>query len=125
MDWAEEQSKAIVARIVKWLEDDSRPATELFQIWDQVATALRTAERRGIESVAQWRHKKRGTTYTEIGRARLQQSGQFGPTEGDELVIYRSDTDGSLWARATSEFMDGRFEALAAPPADAAEPPTG
>ncbi len=54
-----------------------------------------------------WRHLKRGTTYEEIGRARLQAS--YPPNEGDVLVIYRGD-DGKLWAREENEFLDGRFE---------------
>ena len=55
-----------------------------------------------------WRHLKRGTTYEEIGRARLQASTCL-PDEGDVLIIYRGD-DGKLWAREENEFLDGRFE---------------
>lgn len=55
-----------------------------------------------------WRHKKRGTTYVEIGRATLQAA--TGPAgEGDTLVIYRGE-DGQLWAREAHEFEDGRFD---------------
>lgn len=62
------------------------------------------------------RHVKRGTDYQVIGEARLQQAGQFGPNEGDRLTVYLG-ADGKLWARATSEFDDGRFMPLPAPPA--------
>lgn len=55
------------------------------------------------------RHVKRGTSYEVIGEAELQQASRFGPTEGDRLTIYRGE-DGKLWARASSEFEDGRFE---------------
>ncbi len=61
-----------------------------------------------------WRHLKRGTEYTEIGRAQLQVASSD-PVEGSELVIYRGD-DGKLWARETGEFEDGRFEPLPTPP---------
>lgn len=60
-----------------------------------------------------WRHKKRGTTYVEIGRASLQTSPPtYFLADHDEMVIYRSEADGSLWCRATAEFEDGRFEAI-------------
>ena len=58
-----------------------------------------------------WRHVKRGTEYTEIGRAELQAAN--GPVaEGNILVIYRGD-DGRLWSRREDEFADGRFERVA------------
>ncbi len=62
------------------------------------------------------RHRKRGSTYQVIGKAELQVAGMFPPTEGDKLTIYRAE-DGTLWARPTPEFEDGRFEDLGAKPA--------
>jgi hypothetical protein len=60
------------------------------------------------QSTRQWRHRKRGTAYVEIGRATLQAA--TGPAgEGDTLVIYRGE-DGRIWAREVHEFEDGRFE---------------
>lgn len=56
-----------------------------------------------------WRHKKRGTTYQEVGVASLQVATKGHLSEGAHLVIYRDD-DGRLWAREVSEFEDGRFE---------------
>jgi hypothetical protein len=58
-----------------------------------------------------WRHKKRGTTYVEIGRGNLQIATD--PVEEDDrVVIYQSEADGRLWVRGEAEFGDGRFEAL-------------
>ena len=75
--------------------------------------ALRAPSREPEGGARRFRHWARGTIYTEIGEARLQQSGQFGPVEGDAITVYRGE-DGQLWARASSEFHDGRFEELPA-----------
>jgi hypothetical protein len=55
-----------------------------------------------------WRHIKRGTLYTEIGRAELQIV-NWNVVKGSRLVIYRGE-DGKLWARQEDEFEDGQFE---------------
>lgn len=62
-----------------------------------------------ILPMKRWRHKVRGTIYTEIGRAELQMSRDL--VEGATLVIYRGE-DGKLWARQEDEFEDGRFVAI-------------
>ena len=63
-----------------------------------------------ISSARSWRHRKRGSEYTEIGRAVLQAS--TGPVgEGATLVIYQN-VSGKLWAREQTEFEDGRFEEI-------------
>jgi hypothetical protein len=70
---------------------------------------------RGLAQAAQqprWRHKKRGTFYTEIGRGTLQAEPSADLCEGDEIIFYRGD-DGRLWCRRVEEFEDGRFEAVA------------
>lgn len=85
---------------------------------NQVVQALFAAPQPGgiaySSQQPRWRHKKRGTTYVEIGRASLQIATD--PVEEDDrVVIYRSDTDGRLWVRGEAEFMDGRFEAISIP----------
>jgi hypothetical protein len=55
-----------------------------------------------------WRHKKRGTIYTEVCRAELQ-AATHAPEEGELMVVYRGE-DGCIWVRASGEFNDGRFE---------------
>lgn len=59
-----------------------------------------------------WRHKKRGTSYYEIGLARLQVAPTTILIDGSMLVVYRSVDDDSLWVRHRDEFLDGRFERL-------------
>jgi hypothetical protein len=82
--------------------------------WDCIVHALLAAER--VRWQPRWRHKKRGTSYEQIGHAELQSS--CGPiNEGEPLVIYRGE-DGKLWARPVLDFHDGRFEPLPSPPED-------
>lgn len=81
-------------------------------LWANILRDAAARVRALIEARPRWRHRKRGTTYTQIGIARLQVSGSVLPAEGDLLVIYRADHDGTLWARDSREFSDGRFEAI-------------
>jgi hypothetical protein len=79
-----------------------------------IIACLRAASPPAHEGKA-WRHKKRGTTYTEVGRGLLQMAYTDSLTDNDLMVVYR-DQAGSLWMRAESEFNDGRFEPLLASP---------
>ena len=65
----------------------------------------------------QWRHKKRGTLYTEVGIAFLQTSSAQPLADGMAMMVYR-DEDGTLWTRQFDEFHDGRFQGVM-PAADA------
>lgn len=67
---------------------------------------------KGDGAARRWRHKKRGTTYTEIARASLQDNDPSGLTTGDVMVVYRSDDTGKVYCRGDDEFEDGRFEPL-------------
>ncbi len=53
------------------------------------------------------RHVKRGTTYHVLDVARMQTSGPI--SDMQDVVIYRSEDDGTIWVRPASEFNDGRF----------------
>lgn len=53
-----------------------------------------------------FRHTRRGSSYTVIGRAILQTGKVL--NDNEELIIYR-DEHGKLWVRSVEEFCDGRF----------------
>jgi hypothetical protein len=57
------------------------------------------------------RHKRRGTDY-EVVHTGVQVQCAKPICEGDTLVIYKSHKDGTVWARPTDEFNDGRFLAF-------------
>ena len=80
-----------------------------------IAEALRKRDRLLASAssalVMRWRHKKRGSIYIEIGRGILQNA-ISGIDDGQPMVLYRSEEDGSLWCRPTDEFEDGRFEPI-------------
>lgn len=52
----------------------------------------------------QWEHLKTGRIYTTVGRCRLEAS-------GEPAVLY-CGSEGTIWARAMDEFLDGRFDRL-------------
>lgn len=57
----------------------------------------------------QMRHIKRGDTYDIVGSATVQVSTE--PlVDYDEVIVYKSKTNGRLWVRRKSECYDGRFE---------------
>ncbi len=62
-----------------------------------------------------WRHKGRGTTYRITGWATLHS--RTLSIVDVVVVIYESEADETLWVRPWTEFLDGRFERLPAPPA--------
>lgn len=60
-------------------------------------------------TLIKWRHKKRGSTYTEIARATFQCTGSS--LDEEPVVIYQA-ADGDFWVRLVAEFEDGRFERI-------------
>lgn len=102
------------------LMDMARAALDAAAMWTEVE-APPTAGPIPEAGARRWRHKKRGSTYVEIGHAKLQTTPPNTLADYDEMVIYRSEADGSLWCRARSEFEDGRFECLAPQPPAPAE----
>jgi hypothetical protein len=56
-----------------------------------------------------FKHRKRGTSYTVLGRAVLQTNQ---PVSDEQEVVVYAGADGRLWVRPVSEFYDGRFEKL-------------
>ena len=58
-------------------------------------------------TMRRYRHVKRGTSYTLLGRAELQSSTAL--SEGAVLAIYADRECERLWARPVGEFFDGRF----------------
>jgi hypothetical protein len=52
-----------------------------------------------------WRHKKTGGLYTIMSECRLERT-------NEPMFIYLAHYDGTLWARAKDEFLDGRFEEI-------------
>lgn len=54
-----------------------------------------------------YRHRRRGTLYTVVGRAILQTDRPL--SDEQELVVYTGG-DGRLWARPIRELYDGRFQ---------------
>lgn len=56
-----------------------------------------------------YRHTRRGSSYTVVGRASLQTANLV--RDNEVLVIYKGE-NGELWARPIQEFCDGRFELL-------------
>lgn len=67
------------------------------------------------------RHKKSRGLYAVIGIGHMQTDNWWSltgaavphlPVDMEEVVIYRSIEDSSLWVRPIAEFQDGRFEKL-------------
>lgn len=59
------------------------------------------------------KHLKRGSTYRVIGEARLQSDLPL--SDMADLILYQSESDGSIWARPPAEFLDGRFASIEGP----------
>lgn len=78
------------------------PDTERNRFLDALRITLYMA------SLRLWMHVTRRSVYEELFRGTLQMSGTT--HDMSPVTVYRSLSDGSIWVRKTSEFMDGRFE---------------
>lgn len=63
-----------------------------------------------------YRHKKTGGTYKVLLADNVRCEWDLTPA-----IVYQSEHDGSIWIRPYSEFHDGRFEPLPAPPKEKAD----
>jgi hypothetical protein len=66
---------------------------------------------RQVREPQRWRHKKRGSCYTLVGKAQVQ-APEDGPLTDYEIVQVYVGDDGEMWVRRLSEFFDGRFEPI-------------
>ncbi|MEO9297606.1 hypothetical protein [Devosia alba] len=111
--WLKSSHDSDTDHSVAWITDEGRQAL--------AQKSLRTTEA-GEVVATMHRHVKRGTDYVLIGIGKMQTEDWFWvrgsrelvPVDMDEVAIYRSVDDGSLWVRPKGEFEDGRFVALSA-----------
>jgi hypothetical protein len=99
------------AKYADFESDPSYPERVMKRLVKHCTGPLKDAPQvpQGAGERPRWKHKNRGTLYTEIGRGKLQTIDAVGLADGEPMVIYQGD-DGQLWVRDTVEFEDGRFE---------------
>jgi hypothetical protein len=106
-----EQNRALVERMLPRIVD-----AHFITIGDRTLNALLDAARaEGAPDAEAWRpthrHVKRGTDYEVVAEGLMQTAVSRGAWDDLPMTIYRGE-DGKWWARPTTEFRDGRFEAL-------------
>lgn len=97
-------------------------ARSCWQVMFDASDAIPTApapegEAAGARHMAEgtrWRHLKTGHLVTIVGSCRLESTNE---------PAYLYNHDGVIWARSMDQFLDGRFEKIAAPAPTTPEPP--
>jgi hypothetical protein len=114
---ANAQQTASPENALEWMERSAAPLHAALKKYPNAFEALHflfNEMNHGVRAQStpqpRWRHLKRGTEYTEIGRGFAQCA--WAPIEEMTAVVIYRGHDGSLWVRNAVEFDDGRFEAI-------------
>lgn len=77
---------------------------------DRAETTVRALAAKPPQPEPQYRHNVRGTTYTIVGKGRVQCPADAPLRDDEEALIYRYVDTGHYAIRREAEFFDGRFE---------------
>lgn len=98
--------RLMLAHVYAWMR---APGSFFPHGFTPVADAMKAFLATLPRGMRQWRHKKRGTTYAEIGTLIVQAAQPV--NDGEPLLVYIGEK-GDLYGRPPVEFADGRFEAV-------------
>ena len=104
--------------VAAYIDDLERHGTIEHEVAYEIKRRLPPSEPSQRSEAETWRHLKRGSVVTVMGRGKAQcATNCIG--EMTDVTIYQHD--GKWWVRRTDEFEDGRFERLTAAPAPKCE----
>lgn len=130
-DKAADALEYLMGEIARINREHGEAIMRLDQQLTQVQLQKQSWEKRALEAEAllekitdgqRVQHVKRGSTYRVLGRAKVQTDVPL--KDYDEVVIYQSEHDQSLWVRLVLEFEDGRFVNLEPTSDDIPAPPS-